>query len=227
MAKSPSSRNGSSHAHDDGVIGGGTEGLNPNPSRPTSFSDYSPAIPTGHAIDLDPNAPAFIPRLFGSDSHGHSEAFHFRDLPSLDESLEEMLRRFPAFKRKSILLRSCVHYALEVLARKDMIGIPVDSMLDGMKQDTALLQSAKLLAEEISKYGQTLLFAEQTRDFRLIHDLMMRLARRINEGDITHGQWELYWRMMDDDPTLQRLVKVMEEKGFSMEYWKRMTPEFM
>ena len=205
----------------------GYGGVNGNHSvNGTHCEEDPPFIP--FSFNASPEAPAsLVPITKIQDEHGHSLMYGFRDNEGLDAVLEDMIRKWPYFKRKATLLRSIVHWGVHLLNSGHEVGMNTEAFVDAMDQRLQVVDSMQRAEEAVKKAESRLSYLLDRREFLMCFEFLRDLDRMLESYSLPNGLYEYLWRTLRESVGILRVIGVLEERGFNLDHFKGVERETM
>ena len=170
-----------------------------------------------------------LPVYRASDEHGHSPTYPFRDTPGLSNVLEDLLRRYPQFKSRGCLMRSIVHWGVKRLMDEGdaALGLSPEAFVTHLEQRMEGVDTLERLEGSIRKFETRLSKLAEVGDFAICFHELDDLAHTLDRAAISSAWHNRYWGMIRQSQTMERVAATLQEKGWCMDYWNRIGPEFM
>ena len=213
---------------------GGSNGSTPAPARgrrgqkaDTAGNPNTDPVPTrldGTSVRLSSVNPADIPVTpiyLRSSTNGSGPRYCFRDTSGLDDSIEDLLRRFPQFRNKSTMIRSLVHFGLNVLHEFENAGLSPEALEEALNQEIGYVNSLVRIDEIISNYSNSVKTIRSMGDYRLAHRHLNSVIQLLNKSSLTTSLYAHYIDRLNDNKDVTELVDELEKRGFDMQFWNQ------
>lgn len=164
--------------------------------------------------------PSLVPIHRASDEHGHSYMFSFRDSEGMNSALEDLLVRYPVFKRKTTLMRSIQHWGIHLLNSGHEVGMNVDAFMDALDQKLQIVDSMQRAEESVKKAESRLSYLLDRREYLMCFEFMKAIDQMLETYSLPSGLYDYLWKTLREGVGMTRVVQELEERGFNLDHFK-------
>jgi hypothetical protein len=191
---------------------------------PNDGAPVDERIPTrldGTGLGVPSPDPGSIPvtPIYLRSGNGSGPKYYFRDTGGLDEAIEDLIRRFPQFRNKSTMLRSLVHFGLNVLSEFGNAGLPPEALEQALLQEVGYIQSLTRIDAMFTDYSAQVGILRTMGDYRLSQRHLNQIIQLLNQSSLTTTLYAHYLEKLNANPDVTKLVEELEERGFDMSFW--------
>ena len=155
-----------------------------------------------------------------SDAKGNNSRYVFRDSLGLADSLEDIISKYPQFLRPSTLLRSLVHFAIEILSERGHVALPPEALEAVLKREVEFIETLARIQEFLPTYSRALTTLLEMGDYHTCYQQLNRLAKLLNQAALSGPIFNHYWQKVSEDHGISVVIQALRQRTFDLTYWE-------